>query len=534
MAETFLTIDDLTDYLGSLPDWYVQVLEAREQNACDVCPEDEIEIELTDFAGQPISGEPWFVFMESTNGSAVSRVNGEVDPFLNGAGQTTPSPLILNPGADVVDVAFGSETVITLNLTDDELGEEYQEQLYIVDTPATYEGPLAVPSDLIGAMTAGLDALNDVYDAREAGVPGDAIADMLAEIDLAVRAGVGLYEDLSLTARNDAEARLMLAMQGCPADYHKHPDVTPRYEDAEQVFNDLALGTFVGPDGVSYSDPTVARLRSGIDTETNDWMSLATTLELTGDWDYYIGTPGRNTGPGVIERIFNGIFSIFVSAAEASPQRLGGPRGSLSRSGGARIRGKGSNPKRKPTGRNGTKAHTQTHTRRLVRSNKKVKVKGAKIDVKEANRHFFQGDGVRTNGQISGGHTTATYARDLAASGGRHLSSTPHPHAQGIFSNRYQPRRQSGSMTGQPPSSAAGQFARAQTKTVVDLSIRGRIQILRDMREALRNGVLGPNFQPNAANNNIIGTTKSGISMRFHITGHGNGRYTVRSYYHEF
>lgn len=110
MAEPFLNIDDLTEHLGNLPDWYVQVLEARERNACVVCPEDEIEIELTDFSGSPISGEPWFVFMENTNGSTVSSVNLDVDPFLNGAGQTTPSPLVLNPGAHVLDIAFGGET----------------------------------------------------------------------------------------------------------------------------------------------------------------------------------------------------------------------------------------------------------------------------------------------------------------------------------------------------------------------------------------------------------------------------------------
>lgn len=95
------------------------------------------------------------MFMENTNGSAVSPLAGEVDPNLNGGGKTTPARLVLNAAAYVVDIAFGAQTPTTLNLTDMQLGEAYDEQLYIVDTPATYEGPLNIPSNINGALAAG-------------------------------------------------------------------------------------------------------------------------------------------------------------------------------------------------------------------------------------------------------------------------------------------------------------------------------------------------------------------------------------------
>jgi len=55
-----------------------------------------------------------------------------------------------------VNIAFGAQTPITLNLTDAEFGEEYDEQLYIVDTPAQYDGPLKFPSDPRGSVQAAI------------------------------------------------------------------------------------------------------------------------------------------------------------------------------------------------------------------------------------------------------------------------------------------------------------------------------------------------------------------------------------------
>jgi len=91
------------------------------------------------------------------------------------------SPLVLKPGSHVVDVAFGAQTPTTLNLTDTEFGDEYDEQLYIVDTPAQYDGPLKFSGDAKGCVRTAGKAVNEIHAAKKAGVPGDALVDMLAE-----------------------------------------------------------------------------------------------------------------------------------------------------------------------------------------------------------------------------------------------------------------------------------------------------------------------------------------------------------------
>jgi|GEM_PF-3359569 len=455
---------------------------------------------------------------------------------VKGMRDVAPSPLVLKAGSHVVDVAFGAQTPTTLNLTDAEFGDEYYEQLYIVDTPAQYDGPLKFPSTAKGSVRAAGKAVNGIHAAKKAGVPGDALVDMLGEVDLAMRATLGVYEDLSLTARNDAEARLMLAMQGCPANYHKHPGVHQIYENAESVFSGVAPGTFVGPDGLCYGAPYVARWREGISAETRDWMSVAKMLELISGWSVYMGPSGGDSGPaGWLERTLGAIGDMIVSTAHAQGRRLGGSRGQFARRGGLKTpkRGAGSNPRRRPVGRNGSRAHTQTHSRRPVKSNRKIKFRGAKFSSKDAHNHFFNGEGVRTNGTFNGGHTTTTYARDVAASGARPLGSAPHPRVRGVYENRYQPRKQAGSQ-GPGGVRMGGRFGKAETKTVVDTAIRSARQVMRDMKQALRNGMMRPKFQPNAPYQTFNGYTKSGVKIKFHVSGHGNGSYTVRSYYYVF
>lgn len=516
MSKPYLTIDDLTAHLPILPDWYIQVLEEREKNDCDVCPDNWIEIELVDFDGRPISGEPWFVFMENTNGSAVSPLAGEVDPNLNGGGKTTPARLVLNAAAYVVDIAFGAQTPTTLNLTDMQLGEAYDEQLYIVDTPATYEGPLNIPSNINGAMEAATEALNGVYDARTGGAPGDAIADMLAEVDLALRAALNLYEDLSLTARNDAEAALMMAMQGRSVNAHLRPDIEPYYESAEVIFDDLAVGTFVGPDGVSYADYTGADLRNRHSQSTLDWMAVASMLELTGDWPRYVGTPGRDTGPGVIERILNGIFGMFVSSAEASPRGPGGPRGFLNKLGGMNIRGHGSNPKRNPTGRNGTKAHTQAHSRRQARSQNYVKVKGVIARIGEYFRtHMNPGHGVR-NGRISGAHTPSAFKNAVANAGGEFRRVGTHPADARIKTYEYRLPRADGTMR---------QRWLTKTTHAIPANELRRLQL-----EALKNALIRHKGNLSTGQGPFVGYTRSGLRMEGHAIPIRNG-FEIRTLY---
>lgn len=429
MAEPFLTIDDLTEHLENLPDWYVQVLEDRERNACDVCPEDEIEIELTDFSGRPISGEPWFVFMENTNGSAVSTVNTGVDPFLNGAGQTTPSPLILNPGAHVLDIAFGGQTPMTLNLTDAKLGEDYEEQLYIFDYPVTYDGPLSISGSVTQCAQQAYQLWLEVLSSKDAGVPSDACLDMLAEVDVALRAALGIFPDVSITARNQAEANLVMAMQGKPPNAHRASDVVELPQDIQSIFENspLSPGAFVGPDGVAYGSPYLGYVRemsTGDRQVMIEWGAVAATLEyLEGSQSNLsaaLAADRRPDGePGIIRQIFSVIGGLLVSPAEAAPMRPRGSRnGGLGRGRGFPRRGKGSNRRSRPTGRNGHVAHVQAHARRPVKSNTTVKFRTPGRPKFDRNLRIHIETGHGMNGTTStGAHRYSSQIQQLRNSG---------------------------------------------------------------------------------------------------------------------
>lgn len=536
---SYLVTDDLLDHINNLPDWYVQVLEDREKPECDVCPDDWIEITLEDFDGAPITGEPYFVFTEHTQGSAITDPTPEGGALTNGAGQTTPTRLNLSMGSEIVDIAFGPETVRTLNLTDDNLGEEYDEQLYIIDTPVTYEGPLNFPANLPGMLPLVGDILNEINAAEAADVPPGAIADMLGELDVAMRAAAGIYSDLSMTARNDAEANLMLAMQGCPANYHQHPEVAPIYAEVDSIFGNIVPGAFIGPDGVPYGDPHVARWKMPMDDETLNWATLASFLDLIGSMAMH-RLMEAETGPSLYQRTKSIIASVLtalgnalVSPAEAQ-QRIGGSRGMGLRNLRLVRRGKGSNPKRNPGSRNGPQAHAQASTRKPARSKNAVRVNGAKFKVREAIDHFTKPGGAKKGGILDGGHTTVSHAENIRISSARALPTVPHSSTQygrGIVYAPYQPRRPANSRDGSR-NPLGGQFREAQPKTVVNLAQRPMNRVLSDMKQALRNGMTGKKFKPNAPYQTIDAVTNTGIQMRFHISGHRNGQYTVRSFYY--
>ncbi|MBK4215609.1 hypothetical protein JJJ17_06700 [Paracoccus caeni] len=548
-----LLIDDLSEYLGNLPDWYIQILEEREKDECEVCPDDWIELILEDFDGRPITGEPYFVLTEATDGSAIASPSPASGPFTDGAGRTTPARLNLRLGADVVDVAYGAKTTVSLNLTDERFGEfePYDEQLYLVDTPLTYDGPLQVSGDVRSVSAASYNYWLEVTNSAKAGVPYEAILDMMAEVDTAYRSGLGIYGDLSLTARNAAEGYLLMAMQGVPPNAHKASGARQIFEPVEEVFSTgmgaIAGSIFVGPDGVSYRDDYVS---SHSETSAGDWQifrmwkAVAMMLELfegtisnaqiDADVDDFL-----NRAAETFEGLWSYAGSLIASPAHAE-QRGGGGRGrgtSMRGTGTGRFpkRGNGSNKRASAASRNGYVAHTQAASRRPSKSGKAHTFNGAKFNLRHSIRHFFDGDGVRTNGQFNGGHTSQTFMRDLQVSGGRYLSSRAHPdgkYGKGIIEQSYQPRRQSGSMPGQPPRAAGGQYAKRETKTIVDLSQRPAREVLRDMREALKNAMMRPSFKPNASSNSVTGHTKTGIRVDFHITGHGNSQYTIRSFYY--
>ncbi|NSX55553.1 hypothetical protein [Parasulfitobacter algicola] len=543
MTQSYLITDDLTDYLGVLPDWYIQTLEDREENACDVCPDEWIEISLTDFDGVPITGEPWFVFQLGTDANAVSPAAGEIDPSLNGAGQTTPTRLPLLLGTERVDIAFGTDTMVTRNLTDEEFGDEYFEQLYIEDSPAEYDGPLNIPTDHDGLWRAGAQAINEINAARAHNIPSVALVDMLGELDLAIRAALGVYEDISLTARNKAEADMMLVMQGRPPDYHLLDGMEQMFTDAEFAFEGRAPAVFVGPDGVVYGDNVMDIWQSPYTEEFQWWRRIIGLLNMIADYTFFSERDAifeeREAEEAEAAGEDFGFSGLFVSAAHASPNRGGSGSGGVNGRGGGRFisSGKGSNPRRNLPARSPTNAHSKLSSRKPSKPNRTLNLKGAKFQVREAMDHFFRGGGVKANGQIYGGHTTTTYTRDTAAGSLRHIRNETHPSGsgawRGISRNTYQGRRQAGSQ-GQGGTPLGGQYIRNQPKTVVDLSVRGPFQVMRDFRQALRNAAQGQVFKANSSYQTISGYTNTGVKMRFHISGHGNGSYTIRSFYYDF
>ena len=317
-----------------------------------------------------------------------------------------------------------------------------------------------------------------------------------------MRAALGVYEDLSLTARNDAEARLMLAMQGCPANYHKHPGVHPIYENAESVFSAVAPGTFVGPDGVSYGDPYVARWREGISAGTRDWMSVAKMLELISGWSVYMGSSGGDSRPGWLERILGAIGDMLVGTAHAQGRGLGGSRGRFARRGGLKTpkRGAGSNPRRKPVGRNGAQAHTQAHARRPVKSNKNVRFKGVKVKIpKRFREHMDPGHGARGR-EIKGAHTAEAFKAAIKQAGGEYRRVGTHPADARIKKYEYVlPNGATGKMRPYNP---------ATTKTTYNMP-KSEFQDL--VRQAVKNALIRSNGK---LPNRWTGVTRTGLKMR--------------------
>ncbi len=515
MSEPFLMIDDLTEHLGNLPDWYVQVLEARERNACDVCPEEEIEIELVDFSGRPISGEPWFVFMENTNGSAVSAVNADVDPFLNGAGQTTPSPLILKAGSDVVDIAFGGQTPMTLNLTDAEFGVEYDEQLFIVDTPVEYEGPLQIPGPDAAPEIVAYGYLRGVIAAYEAGVPDPALQDMLAEIDTALRAAVGVFPELSLTARNEAEHKLVMGMQLVPFNAHLHPAVVPIYSDVMEIFGDrrstLPFGAvFVGPDGVSYEDPHLDVVQAAGEDEVN-WLGIGDMLDKL---------QGYSTA-----------FGHYANASLETPQETKMRLSAILRYGGYRFAGPptqipknqiiggqvkfpssgaGSNPKTKPVGPYGPIAPIQMQSRRPEKVGGRVlRYMGVTVKIDAKFRHHMSpGDGIKGT-RISGTHQNAELRALVRSVGGEiRTVGQPHPLDGRIVAMEYRLPKSDGTWGPWRP------------KTVYDMPNSEFIGLT---RQAVRNSLI--RNSGSLPNSGWEGSTRTGIRIQGHSTELGPASY---------
>lgn len=440
-----LLIDDLSEHLGNLPDWYIQILEEREKSECEVCPDDWIELILEDFDGRPIAGEPYFVFTEATQGSAISSPSPGSGPFTDGSGRTTPPRLNLILGSDVVDVAYGVKTTVSLNLTDDRFGElePYDEQLYLVDTPVTYDGPLRVSGDVRSVMSDSYDYWLDVANAAKAGVPYEAVLDMLAEVDTACRAGLGIYADLSLTARNDAEGKLLMAMQGVPPNAHKLPGAQQLFRPVEDIFMSGLEGfpgaLFVGPDGVPYQDEYASSHRdtSSADWQVfNGWASVALVLDymdqtaLHAEMGAYRDELWDRAGTAIGD-ILSSAGNLIASPAYAQGRSRGG-RGSRMSMRGTKTgrfpnKGKGSNRQSKASSRSGYVAHAQANTRRPAKSKTTIRHKGLTAKFTQRYKvHMDPGHGVKGR-KISGAHSSTAFKNEIARSGGEYRRISTHP-----------------------------------------------------------------------------------------------------------
>ncbi|WP_208349236.1 hypothetical protein [Pseudaestuariivita rosea] len=541
MTKSYLVIDDLTDHLHTLPDWYIQVLEARETNVCDNCPENWIEIQLIDLEGQPISGEPWFVYESGTDTRALDPSVNITDQFLTSAGQTTPLRLPILPTVDVVDLVFGEQAAAENPVTDAGFGIDYDEIIYTFTLPAEYDGPLQLPSDPAALWPAGAEALNDINRAIGAGAPKAAVEDMLGELNLAVRAALGLYEDLSLTARNEAEAKLILALQGRPPDYHLLDGMELLYEDAELVFRGVAPAVFVGPDGRVYGDAVMDIWRSPHSAEFEHWRRIVSLLNILAETAFFTDSAKLVLIEEEVQ--YSGFL---ISAAHASPNKGGGGSSGIRARNGVKLNttGKGSNPKAAAPPHQGQVQQAQanhalpakTNTSNAgTTSNTTTTVEGVKFNVGPANNHVFREQSVKTNGDFYGGHIGQIYGNNMANSAARPVSTTPHPnqtHGYGIYRGVYQPRRQAGSrdQSGRP---RGGQFGRKREKTYVDTSVRSVSIVVRDMRQALRNAILNKNFDPSKSYQRFDGYTNTNLKMQFYVTRTGN-TYRIESYHYDF
>lgn len=513
-----LLIDDLSEHLGNLPDWYIQILEEREKSECEVCPDDWIELILEDFDGNPITGEPYFVFTEGTQGSAISSPSPASGPFTNGSGRTTPARLNLILGSDVVDVGYGAKTTVSLNLTDDRLGEfePYDEQLYLIDTPVTYDGPLRVSGDVSSVMSDSYRYWLDVANAAKAGVPHEAILDMLAEVDTACRAALGIYADLSLTARNEVEGRLLMAMQGVPPNAHKLPGAQQIFRSVEDVFLSGIEGfpgaLFVGPDGVPYQDEHASSHRNTSDADWQifkEWAGVALLLDYFDQTAMHAEMAAhledlKERASKAIENMLSSAGSVIASPAYAQ-QRGGAGRGSRMSMRGTKTgrfpkQGKGSNKRAKAGSRNGYLAHSQANARRPVKSETTVKHKGLTAKFTQRFKdHMDPGHGAKGK-RISGAHTATAFKNEIARSGGEYQRISTHPADGRIKKYMYRvPEKGTGKMR---------PWDLGNTKTTYDMPWE---EFLKHNREAFKNAMI--NQKGNFQSRKWRGVSRNGLAM---------------------
>jgi len=238
-----------------------------------------------------------------------------------------------------------------------------------------------------------------------------------------------------------------------------------------------------------------------------------------------MGPSGGDSGPGWLERILGGIGDMIVGTTHAQGRGLGGSRGQFARRGGLKTpkRGAGSNPRRRPVGRNGAHTHTQAHSRRPVKSNKNVRFKGVKVKIpKQFREHMDPGHGVRGR-EIKGAHTAEAFKATIKEAGGEFRRVGTHPADARIKRYEYRlPRGDTGKLR--------PWGARNPSKTTYEMPAQ---EFMTNLRQALKNALVRSKGQIEGRSG-WVGYTKNGIMMRGYARKIGKNSYEVTTSYFDW
>ena len=545
--------EDVLSIVGQLPTWYVQILADREPDPiCAPCLANWIEVELTDFEGAAW-GQDIFVMISALNTNSSLAPEHTMLPPSGKSGRIplpvmqSKIPLVGSTGS-TLDLGIGiSHTQKNIN-TDERLGDSVEELVYLMDSPAQYDGPLVISGSAEAIDTAGFAYFSDVINSglhRSSGIGQEAALEMLAEIDQAMRAALGVYEDLSLTARNAAEAELILAYQARSPMAHLSPTAEPVGPDGdpnmvENTFQAALSGDapafFVGPDGAVYSDAD-GMLGGGLRVAPNPMLNAAGTLSAIDQTmarvEQDIALNHRPRWQKWFDRMYDGARDGFAQAraalayavalATALPgeaiavfSRAGVPSPhSVGRGARRSAQATKSNQRGKPPSRNGPLAHSQLSAKRPVKSMTTIKFRGITLMIpKSFLRHMDPGDGAKGR-SISGAHTPTAFKAAVTAAGGEYKRIDTHPANANIKRYMYRLPRADGTMR---------PWNMNNTKTTYNLP---QAEFLAMTREALKNAAIRQKgkFPQNA----WVGNAKNGYKLQGWLKPLGNNKFELKT-----
>lgn len=374
----------------------------------------------------------------------------------------------------------------------------------------------------------------DVANAAKAGVPHEAVLDMLAEVDTACRAGLGIYADLSLTARNEAEGKLLMAMQGVPPNAHKLPGAQQIFRPVEDVFLSGMEGfpgaLFVGPDGVPYQDERASSYRNTSDADWQtfkEWAGVALLLDYFDQTAMHAEMAAhledlKERASKAIGDMLSSAGSVIASPAYAQQRGGGGRGGRMSMRGTKAGRfpkgGKGSNRRAPATSRNGYLAHTQANTRRPTKSKWVIRHKGIAIRIsRDFANHVDPGHGVR-KGRISGAHTPSAFKNEVQRSGGEYRRADTNPND--ARQKRYEYRL---------PDKGTGNLRPWNTNVTKTTHDMPHEEYMRNLREATQNALI--NQKGKFPGGKWSGVSRSGFQMEGYVRKAGENTFELQTGY---